>query len=493
MLGKLAQIVSGNSTSLQLQRRRQLMKDLQSIGPITRLLVNPHQVIKRRVAVLARRGEFLEQALCTVHEAGAGVIQGELKRAALRNRRGAFAAQSRMYGNGAFNFAAASKQTAERELNLDRVAVNFGHTREDVGGAVKAIVDEVIEADIVVARQPHRARERPTMAKRPGDTTHDNECECQKQWRQLNHDSALWRSVTDRSIGSVVDTLAQILARLEVRYVLSRQRDRLASLGISALARRAQMQREAAEAADLDALALRQSIAHDLENLLQRKLDILRGQMLLLRCDDLDEFRFRHASPDSDSLREVRSVLLRADLLLQEVAQARAGRCLVRGTVTLHGLGLLMSLLGLDRQRDGARLAIHAGEFRLDLVADLQHHARILDAVTPEFGRAQLSLDTITEIDDRAARIDLFHDATHDRALGVFRDIGRKRILRELLDAERNALPFRVDCQHHGLELLALLVVAYRLFARLIPGNIGQVHKAVDVALQADENAEVGD
>src|SRR5690606_14017003 len=57
----------------------------------------------------------------------------------------------------------------------------------------------------------------------------------------------------------------------------------------------AEMQREAAEPADLDAVTLRQRVAHDLEDLLDRKLHVFRGQMLLLGCDELDEFRFGHA------------------------------------------------------------------------------------------------------------------------------------------------------------------------------------------------------
>src|SRR2546430_11721575 len=36
--------------------------------------------------------------------------------------------------------------------------------------------------------------------------------------------------------------------------------------------------------------------------------------------------------------------------------------------VALHRLGLLVSLLRLDRQRDGARLAVDPGEHRLDRI-----------------------------------------------------------------------------------------------------------------------------
>jgi hypothetical protein len=59
------------------------------------------------------------------------------------------------------------------------------------------------------------------VAKSPCDAADDHEGQCQKQWWKLNHRSPLWRSVTDGSIGSVVHTLAQVLARLEVRHVFS--------------------------------------------------------------------------------------------------------------------------------------------------------------------------------------------------------------------------------------------------------------------------------
>src|SRR5689334_14332515 len=74
-----------------------------------------------------------------------------------------------------------------------------------------------------------------------------------------------------------------------------------------------------------------------------------------------------------------RSAAITADLLFQQISQARPGRSRL-GAVALHGFRLFVDLLGLDRQRDGARLAVDAGELRLDLLADLQYRARVLDA-----------------------------------------------------------------------------------------------------------------
>src|SRR5690349_10766424 len=82
--------------------------------------------------------------------------------------------------------------------------------------------------------------------------------------------------VADRLIRAVVDPLAQVLARLEVRNVLAGERNGLAGLRIATLAGRPEVQREAAEAANLDALAGRQRVAHDLQELLDGQLDVLR-------------------------------------------------------------------------------------------------------------------------------------------------------------------------------------------------------------------------
>src|SRR5689334_16620566 len=79
-------------------------------------------------------------------------------------------------------------------------------------------------------------------------------------------------SVPDWAIRSIIDPLTQVLARLEVRYVLAGERHRFSGLGIAALPRRPEVQRERAEAAYLDAISRRQGIAHDLEDLLEREL-----------------------------------------------------------------------------------------------------------------------------------------------------------------------------------------------------------------------------
>src|SRR4051812_13759038 len=85
---------------------------------------------------------------------------------------------------------------------------------------------------------------------------------------RLERSAPRWGLISNGLIGPVVHPLAQIFTGFEVGDVLTGQGDGLAGLGIASLPRRPKMQREAAEAADLDALPLGERIAHDLQNLL---------------------------------------------------------------------------------------------------------------------------------------------------------------------------------------------------------------------------------
>ena len=92
-----------------------------------------------------------------------------------------------MDGDGAVDLAAAAEQAAQGELDLGRVAVGLGHAREDLGGVVEAVVDQVVEADVVVARQPHGARGAVAPAEKPGRHADQDEGQGEQEWRQLEH------------------------------------------------------------------------------------------------------------------------------------------------------------------------------------------------------------------------------------------------------------------------------------------------------------------
>ncbi len=79
VLGKLAQIVCSHPTTLQLNGRRKLVEDLQGVGPLTLLLVDPLEVVEGGIPVLTRGRQLLEQALGAIHEPGALVVQRQLE------------------------------------------------------------------------------------------------------------------------------------------------------------------------------------------------------------------------------------------------------------------------------------------------------------------------------------------------------------------------------------------------------------------------------
>ncbi len=58
---------------------------------------------------------------------------------------------------------------AARCCSFVQARFDIGHAGEHFGRAVDAVVDEVIEADVIVARQPHRTRDSATPTDVPGE------------------------------------------------------------------------------------------------------------------------------------------------------------------------------------------------------------------------------------------------------------------------------------------------------------------------------------
>src|SRR3984957_3025608 len=123
-------------------------------------------------------------------------------------------------------------------------------------------------------------------------------------------------------------------------------------------------------------------------------------------------------SMSSDFVIALNSVALSGpDVLLEQVAQARARGTARLGAVAREGLGFLVRFLGLDRERDRARLAVDAGELRLDFLAPLEHRAGIFHPVAAELGGPQLPLDAVAKIDDRTAGVDFLDHTAHEGSL----------------------------------------------------------------------------
>jgi hypothetical protein len=69
---------------------------------------------------------------------------------------------------------------------------------------------------------------------------------------------------------------------------------------------------------------------------------------------------------------------------------------------------------------------------------------------------------------------------------------GRRSALFKLLHAKADAFLFDIDVEDDRRNLLTLAVQSQRVFARDAPSDIRHVDHAVDVAIEADEQAEFG-
>src|SRR3984957_15194425 len=192
-------------------------------------------------------------------------------------------------------------------------------------------------------------------------------------------------------------------------------------------------------------------------------------------------------------------------LTLERGAQNIAERCTrIRRAVLRDRLLLLGDFQRLDGDRDTMRAAIELGDPGVDLLANRKAIRTLFGTVAGEFrtldeGR-KLGADDL-HVD--AAFLHVGHLASDDDTLlqlaaGRFGAgagagaLGGRTALGKLLDAKRNALFLDVDVEHLGGNLVALLVLLDDLLAGAFPIQIGQMHHAVDVAIEPEEQAEFG-
>src|SRR3984893_937257 len=173
----------------------------------------------------------------------------------------------------------------------------------------------------------------------------------------------------------------------------------------------------------------------------------------------------------------------------QDVAQ-RGAR--VGGAVLGDRLLLLGHLEGLDGDLDLVGAAIELGHAGVDLLADREAFRALLGAVACEIG----ALDEGGEVGADDLHIEplllhLRHLGGDDGALLELAGL-RERITFELLDAERDALLLDIDVEHLRAHHVALLELLDDLLARALPVEIGEVNHAVDVAVEPEEEAELG-
>src|SRR5205823_5080895 len=181
---------------------------------------------------------------------------------------------------------------------------------------------------------------------------------------------------------------------------------------------------------------------------------------------------------------------LAAQLLAEHVAERSAAALLVA-----HVLAVVLALVqrGLDRERHLALVRVHVDDLHVQLVAFLHHVAGVLHALVAKLADVHEALDSGLDLHEGAEVGHLGDLALHAAADRVLRGQLRPWIRMELLDAEGEALVLDVDVQHHRLDLVALLVQIAGVLDALGPGDVADVHEAIDALLHSYEDAEVGD
>jgi len=86
-----------------------------------------------------------------------------------------------------------------RRGEVDRIVIRLRHTRKNLSGMIEAIVDEVVQADVVITRQTHRTRSPNPPPEKPGSNAHGYESQRKKYWRQLIHVRTITAAASDCS------------------------------------------------------------------------------------------------------------------------------------------------------------------------------------------------------------------------------------------------------------------------------------------------------
>src|SRR5690606_1159807 len=187
------------------------------------------------------------------------------------------------------------------------------------------------------------------------------------------------------------------------------------------------------------------------------------------------------------------ALLARLQRLAKDVAERRTR---IRGTILRNGLLLFRDLHRLDREVRLFR-TIEASNHRVELLADLIAIGALFVAAAAEVGALDEAGRAIVACLHFKTVVTDFKDGDSDDVVllqrarcGTGTDGGSA--LFKLLDAKADAFLLDVDVEHDNLNLLALAVEVQRFFARDAPGDVRHVNHAVDVAGQADEQAELG-
>src|ERR671914_2173053 len=150
------------------------------------------------------------------------------------------------------------------------------------------------------------------------------------------------------------------------------------------------------------------------------------------------------------------------------------------------------TLVGLlEGQADAAPVEVDVDDLDEDLVADLDDLLGDLDVALGQLGDVHQALDALLDPDERAERHQLGDPSWHDLPDLVGAGELLPGVFLCRLERQRDPLALHVDVEHLDGDLLADLD-DLRWVVDVLPGQLGDVHQAVDPA-EVDERAEVDD
>src|SRR5271157_4302384 len=177
-----------------------------------------------------------------------------------------------------------------------------------------------------------------------------------------------------------------------------------------------------------------------------------------------------------------------------ELTDGGAGRRR-RGCSRRSLVGIYLRSRGLFAHRADAESylllrRVHLDDFELVLQARFQFDRRT--DLIGSLGVVAEALDSVGDLDERTKARQAQHLAMDDIAHAMLVEESVPDIGLKLLYAQREPTLVRLDSEHDGLHLVALLQHFRRMLHALGPAQVAHVNQAVDAVLDFDECAEVG-
>ena len=158
-----------------------------------------------------------------------------------------------------------------------------------------------------------------------------------------------------------------------------------------------------------------------------------------------------------------------------------------------NSLFLFSDFQCFDRQADTAVALVEIGHHRIKLVANMETLGALVLAVARQVGTADKGRHIA--IADRYFQATIGHRghfACHRIATAQIGD-ALKRVTIKLFNAQADAFFFLIDVKHNRFHALAPIILRQSFIARSIPIEVGNMHHAVNLIIETDKQAKLGD